>query len=146
MATAGGHGAVGVNDAGIMTRSAVSTLGRVLTAPFSRRTWAELWYVLVSIPLAVAGFAFTVVTMVPPLLGTVSAPGVRKFGDASRGLARGLLGEDVPVPPPLRPDPHVHVRTPDAARLAALAVAEGARVRQRGSRARISGLPASRVA
>ena len=146
MATAGGHSAVGVTGAGIMTRSAVSTLGRVLTAPFSRRTWAEFWYVLVSVPLAVAGFAFTVVTMVPPLLGAVSAPGVRKFGDASRGLARGLLGEDVPVPPPLRPEPQVHVRTPDAARLAALAVAEGARVRQRGSRARISGLPASRVA
>ena len=146
MATAGGHGAAGVTGAGIMTRSAVSTLRRVLTAPFSRRTWAEFWYVLVSVPLAVAGFAFTVVTMVPPLLGTVSAPGVRKFSDASRRLARGLLGEDVPVPPPLRPDPQVHVRTPDAARLAALAVAEGARVRQRGSRARISGLPASQVA
>jgi hypothetical protein len=115
MATAGGHDAVGMTGAGIMTRSAVSTLGRVLKAPFSRRTWAEFWYVLVSVPLAAAGFAFTVVTMVPPLLGTVSAPGVRKFGDASRGLARGLLGEDVPVPPPLPPDPHVYVRTPDSA-------------------------------
>jgi len=146
MATAGGHGAVGVTDAGIMTRSAASTFGRVLTAPFSRRTWAEFWYLLVSVPLAVAGFAFTVVTMVPPLLGTVSAPGVRKFGNANRGLARGLLGEDVPAPPPSRPEPYVYVRTPDAARLAALAVAEGARVRQRGSRVRISGLPASRVA
>lgn len=129
-----------------MTGPAASLLRRVLTAPFSRRTWAEFWYVLVSVPLAVAGFAFTVATVAPPLLAAVSAPGVRKFGDASRRLARGLLGEDVPAAPRLRPEPHVHVRTPDAARLAALAAAEGARVRQRGSRARISGLPASRVA
>jgi signal transduction histidine kinase len=135
------------------TGPTASPLRRVLTAPFSRRTWTELWYVLVSVPLAVAGFAFTVATLIPPLLA-VSAPGVRKFGDASRGLARELLGEDVPAPPPLRPEPHVHVRTPDAARLAALAATEGARVRRRKggrvrrrrSRVRISGLPASRVA
>jgi len=145
MATAGGHGAARMTDTEIMTGPAASPLRGVLTAPFSRRTWAEFWYVLLSVPLAVAGFAFTVATVVPPL-AAVSAPGVRRFGDASRGLARGLLGEDVPAPPPLRPEPHVHVRMPDAARLAALAVAEGARVRQRGSRARISGLPASRVA
>ncbi len=126
-----------------MTGSAASLLRRMLTAPFSRRSWAEFWYVLVSVPLAVAGVVFTVTTALPPL-AAVSAPGVRRFGDASRGLARGLLGEDVPPPPPLRPEPHVLVRTPDAARLAA--AAEGARVRQRGSRARISGLPASRAA
>ncbi len=73
-------------------------------APFSRRTWAELRYLLVSVPLAVAGFAFTVLTAVPPL-AAVSAPGVRRFGDASRGLARERLGEEVPAPPPLRPGP-----------------------------------------
>jgi signal transduction histidine kinase len=81
----------------VMTRPAGSVLRRVLTAPFSRRSWAELGYLLISVPLAVAGFAFTVATAVPPLLAGVSAPGVRKFGDASRGLARGLLGEDVPA-------------------------------------------------
>ena len=72
---------------------------RVLTAPFSRRSWAALGYLLVSVPLAVAGFAFAVVTAIPPLLG-VSAPGVRAFGDANRGLARELLGEDEPAPQP----------------------------------------------
>jgi signal transduction histidine kinase len=128
-----------------MTGSAASLLRRVLTAPFSRRTWAEFWYVLVSVPLAVAGAAFAVITALPPLAAD-SAPRMRRFGDASRGLARELLGEDVPPPPPLRPEPHVLVRTPDAARLAALAAAEGARVRRRGSRARITGLSASRVA
>jgi signal transduction histidine kinase len=145
MAAARGQGAARMTDTDVTTGPAASPLRRVLTAPFPRRTWAELWYVLISVPLAVAGFAFTVATMIPPL-AAVSARGVRRFGDASRGLARGLLGEDVPGPPPLRPEPHVHVRTPDAARLATLAAAEGARVRQRGSRARISGLPASRVA
>jgi signal transduction histidine kinase len=40
----------------------------------------------------------------------------------------------------------VHIRTPDTARLAALAEAEGARVRQRGLRVTIIGLPVSRIA
>lgn len=71
---------------------------RVLTAPFSRRSWAELGYLLVSVPLAVAGFAFAMVTAIPPLLAG-SAPGVRRLGDANRGLARGLLGADEPAPP-----------------------------------------------
>jgi signal transduction histidine kinase len=72
---------------------------RVLTAPFSRRSWAALGYLLVSVPLAVAGFAFAVVTAIPPLLA-VSAPGVRAFGDANRGLARELLGDDGAAPAP----------------------------------------------
>ncbi len=97
MATSGRHGAVRMTDTGIMTGPAPSLLRRVLTAPFSWRTWAEFWYLLVSVPVAVAGFAVTVVTMVPPRLAAVSAPGVRRFGDASRRLARGLLGEDVPA-------------------------------------------------
>jgi signal transduction histidine kinase len=74
---------------------------RVLRAPFSRRSWAALGYLLASVPLAIAGFAFAVVTAIPPLLA-VSAPGVRAFGEASRGLARGMLGDDEPAlaPPP----------------------------------------------
>jgi signal transduction histidine kinase len=86
-----------MTDTGIMTGPNPSLLRRVLTAPFSRRTWTEFWYLLVSVPLAVAGFAFTVATTVPPRLAAASAPGVRRFGDASRRLARGLLGEDVPA-------------------------------------------------
>lgn len=97
-ATAGGPGTAGRTGTDIVNGPAASLLRRVLTAPFSRRTWAELGYVLVSVPLAVAGFAFTVVTALPPLLAAVSAPGMRKFGDASRGLCRELLGEDVPAP------------------------------------------------
>ena len=101
--TAGGYGAARRTGTDVMTGPATSRLRRVLTAPFSRRAWAEFWYVLVSVPLAVAGFVFAVTTALPPL-AAVSAPGVRRFGDASRGLARELLGEDVPPPPPLRPE------------------------------------------
>jgi signal transduction histidine kinase len=99
MAAAGGDSAVRIADTGVMARRSASPLRRVLTAPFSRRSWAGLWYLMVSLPLAVAGFVFTVTTVVHPLLAAVSAPGVRKFADISRGLARGLLGEDVPAPP-----------------------------------------------
>ena len=85
-----------MTDTEIMIGPTASLPRRVLTAPFSRRTWAEPWYLLVSVLLAVAGFAFTMATMVPPKLASVSAPGVRRFGDASRALALGVLGEEVP--------------------------------------------------
>ncbi|MBO0807807.1 MAG: sensor domain-containing protein [Actinobacteria bacterium] len=95
--TAGGHTAPGRTGTDIATGRAASLLRRVLVAPFSRRAWAELWYVLVSAPLAVAGFAFTAGTALLPVLAAASAPGVRKLGDASRSLARDLLGEDWPA-------------------------------------------------
>ena len=74
-----------------------SRMVRVLTAPFSRRSWKAVGYLLVSVPLAVAGFVFAAVTAIPPLRA-VSAPGVRAFGEANRGLARELLGDDGSVP------------------------------------------------
>jgi signal transduction histidine kinase len=43
---AGGHGAARRTGTGVLTGAAASLLRRVLTAPFSRRTWAELWYAL----------------------------------------------------------------------------------------------------
>ena len=129
-----------------MTRPASSRLRHILRAPFTRRTWAELAYAIVSVPLAVGAFVFTVPTLLLRPLWAPSAPGVRKLGAASRFFARTLLGEDVPPPPPPRLYPTVYVRTPDAARLAALAEAEGAGVRQRGSRVTICGLPAARIA
>jgi hypothetical protein len=94
----------------------------------------------------VGAFIFTVAMLPNGILWAASAPGIRKLGAASRFLARTLLGENVPAPPPLRPFPYVHIRTPDTARLAALAEAEGARVRQRGLRVTIIGLPVSRIA
>ncbi|MBO0786403.1 MAG: sensor domain-containing protein [Actinobacteria bacterium] len=95
--TAGAPGAAGRTGTDIVPGRAASLLNRVLTAPFARRTWAELWYLTVSVPLAVAGFAFTVATVLPPRLAAASAPGVRKLADASRSLARELPGEDRPA-------------------------------------------------
>jgi signal transduction histidine kinase len=146
MTTVSGRSAAIMSDNHTMTGSASALLRRILRAPFTRRAWAELAYAIVSLPLAVGALVFTVPTLINGPLWAASAPGVRKLGAANRSLARTLLGEDVPPPPPLRPYPYIRVRTPDAARLAALAEAEGAKVKQRGSRVRIAELPLSRIA
>jgi signal transduction histidine kinase len=148
MDTTSGHSTAIMGDNHIMTASAGSPLRRIVHAPFTRRAWAELAYSIVSFPLAVGAFVFTVAMLTMVILWSASAPGVRKLGAASRFLARTLLDENVPPPPPLRPYPFVHVRTPDAARLTALAEAEGARVRQgenSSDRITIIGLPAARI-
>jgi signal transduction histidine kinase len=146
MTTASGRIAALMRDNHTMTGQAGSWLRRVLRAPFTRRTWAELAYAIASFPLAVASLVFTVPTLINGPLWAASAPGVRKLGAAHRSLARTLLGEDIPPPPPLRPYPVVHVRTPDADRLVALARAKGAKVVQNGNQVRIIGLPVSWVA
>jgi len=146
MTTASGHSVAIVRDNHTMTGRAGSWLRRVLRAPFTRRTWAELAYAIVSFPLAVGALVFTVPTLINGPLWAASAPGVRKLGAAHRSLARALLGEDVSPPPPLRPYPVVHVRTPDADRLVTLAQAKGAKVTQSGNQVRIIGLPVSWVA
>src|SRR5215472_14041415 len=146
MTSASGHSAAFLRDNHIMTGRAGSWLRRVLRAPFARRTWAELAYAIVSFPLAVGALVFTVPTLINGPLWAASAPGVRKLGAAHRSLARKLLGEDVPPPPPMRPYPVVHVRTPDADRLVALAEAKGAKVTRSDNHVRIIGLPVSWVA
>ena len=125
MTSASGHSAAFMRDNHTMTGRAGSWLRRVLRAPFTRRTWAELAYAIVSFPLAVGALVFTVPTLINGPLRAASAPGVRKLGAAHRSLARTLLGEDVPPPPPLRPNTLVRVQTPDADRLVALAEAKG---------------------
>jgi signal transduction histidine kinase len=94
----------------VATRSARSTCVRILRAPFTRRACAQLGYAFANFPLAIAGFLFTVVTLAlaagfgpPPV--AASTFGARGLGSASRGLARRLLGERVPPPPPLHPAP-----------------------------------------
>jgi len=146
MSIASGRDAAFMRDNHTMTGRPGSWLRRILRAPFTRRTWAELAYAIVSFPLAVGALVFTVPTLVNGPLWAASAPGVRKLGAAHRSLARTLLGEDVPPPPPLRPYPVVHVRTPDADRLVAQAEAKGAKVARNGNQVRIIGLPVSWVA
>jgi signal transduction histidine kinase len=75
---------------------------------WDRRTWAELLYALIGLPLAVAGFAFTVTMLsvsaglaitfigIPLLALTVVV--ARGWGAAYRGLGRNLLGIDVATP------------------------------------------------
>jgi signal transduction histidine kinase len=81
---------------------------RFLAAQLGKRSWAELAYALVGLPLAVFGFAFTVVTVTYgialsftfvglPLLA-VGSIGVRWLGVADRAVARGLLGMRIGEP------------------------------------------------
>ena len=134
-------------DNHIMTGSAASPLRRLLKAPFTKRAWVELGYTLVSVPLALAGFIFTVVGLPAGILWAATAPGVRKFGAANRSLAGKLLGENVPAPPRLQPRPSVRVSMPDPARLAEAAAKAGVKSRQWESRSGVTlrGIPLSRA-
>ncbi|WP_439677751.1 sensor histidine kinase [Embleya sp. MST-111070] len=81
-----------------------------LKAPFTRRTWAEFGYAILTFPLAVFGFgvAFTLaafgialtVTLIGLPLLALLVMGARAWGGVHRGLARAMLGVQVP---PLRP-------------------------------------------
>lgn len=76
------------------------------------RTWRELGYLWVLLLLSTVVFAYTltVVSLTAGLVVTVVglyAPaamilGARGFGGAFRGMARSMLGIDVPAPPPMR--------------------------------------------
>src|SRR5580693_7635753 len=112
----------------------VPVVGRILRAPWRRRAWTQLRYAIVSLPLAVGGFVFTIIQFVHPVLLFVCSPPVRGLGTAHRRLAARFLGEQVPPPPPMRVDPHVHATVTDAPRLASLLSAEALRVRLRSGR------------
>ncbi|MDQ2813891.1 MAG: sensor domain-containing protein [Actinomycetota bacterium] len=148
LATEGGYHAAIMYDNHFMNRPPASRLGHLLTALFTKRAWAELLYSLITFPLAVAAFVFTVAGIGNGPLWAVSAPGVRKFGAASRFFAGQLLGEQVPAPPQLRPRPSVRVATPDPARLAEAVAKAGAKSRKWAGRSGISvrNLPPARVA
>jgi Putative sensor len=118
---------------------------RFLRATFTRRAWADLVYVIAGLPLAVVGFTASVISFVNPILIALSTPAMRKLGEANRFLARRLAGEQVPPPPPMRREPHVHLRTPDPARASVLITAHGGRVRHRSSDLKITGMPSARL-
>jgi signal transduction histidine kinase len=147
-AAAGGYHANIMYDNHLMNRPPASRLVRLLQAPFTRRAWAELGYLLISFPLAIAGFVFTVAGIGNGPLWAVSAPGVRKLGAANRVLAGQMLGENVPAPPRLQPRPNVRVATPDPDRLAAAVAKAGAKSRRWEGRSGITvrNLSPSRVA
>jgi signal transduction histidine kinase len=81
----------------------------IVRAPIERVTWAEVLYAVVSLPLAVAGFAFVMITSVVgtalsvtfiglPVLA-LGGLGARWLGAMQRRLARALLDERVAAPP-----------------------------------------------
>jgi hypothetical protein len=84
-----------------------------LRAPFSGRTWRAFLYLLSSLPVAVALFAYatTMTSLSAGLLVTVAGipvfaatlAGARGLGAMERVRARALLGMTVAAPPPVRP-------------------------------------------
>jgi signal transduction histidine kinase len=86
-----------------------------LREPFARRTLAETLYVVATLPLAAAGFAYLLVSFylsVLLLITFIGLPllaaaglGARQLGSVQRGLAAGMLGERVPAPRPFVPQP-----------------------------------------
>ena len=87
----------------------------ILRTPFTKRTWSELWFVVVGTALAFAGLAFVGVTMVAGVVLAVtffglaliglSLRGARGIGTIQRRLAAGLVGEHVADPTAFVPRP-----------------------------------------
>ncbi|MGW4894316.1 sensor domain-containing protein [Kitasatospora sp. NPDC004240] len=82
-------------------------------APFSSYTYREIGYTLTGLPVAIAGFSFSIVlfslgagTFITvlglPVLALLLTGG-RGFGRLERARARGMLALDVPGPRPVRP-------------------------------------------
>ncbi len=127
--------------------SATPRLRRVLLAPFSRRAWAELGYAIVSFPIAIAGFVVAVVPFVHVVLLFASTPAVRWFGSVNRRVLHRLLGDQVPAPPPMQLDPHLHITTAEPTRLAELVSAVGGQVRRQNARkVKVTGVTAGQLA
>jgi len=137
-----------ISDNHTMIRPAGAPLRRILGAPFTRRARAELAYTVVSALLAVAALVFIIPTLINGPMWALSSPGVRKLGAGGRGLARRLIGEDVPAPPQLRSALHIKVRTSHAARLAVIADKAGGKTRVWESKpgVTIRKLPQSQIA
>jgi signal transduction histidine kinase len=121
-------------------------IGLALRAPFTRQAWINLRYAIVSLPVAIIGFAGTVASFGHPIVLFVSTPMARGLGTLNRRLAAQLLGEYVPAPAPMRITPHVHVGTPDTARLSGLIISEGGLVKLRRGRLEVMRVPASLIA
>jgi len=88
---------------------------RPLREPFARRTWAEALYLVLTFPLAVAGFVFALVSFCLAVLLAITFIGLpllaatglaaRRLGAVQRWLARLMLGQQVAPPPPFAAQP-----------------------------------------
>ena len=94
----------------------VHEVGRtILRTPFLRRTWSELLFLVIGWPLASVGFTFVAlalvggaalaVTFIGVVVMAAGIRGARGFGGFHRGLARGLLDEEIEEPEPFAPRP-----------------------------------------
>ena len=99
-----------------LTEQQIRTIvGRAVREPFTRRTWAELGYFVVSGALAFVGLAFVGATMVVGAILAITVVGLavlalsvrsaRGFGSWQRGLARSMLGESIFDPEPFEHRP-----------------------------------------
>jgi signal transduction histidine kinase len=87
----------------------------VIRTPITRRTWAELCFLLTGSALAAVGLAFIALTMGAGIALTVtffglsivglSLRGARGFGGFQRQLSQKLLGEHIDEPDPFLPRP-----------------------------------------
>ena len=87
----------------------------ILRAPFTKRAWSELLFLVVGSALALFGFAFVGLTMAAGAVLAVtfiglaviglSVRGARGIGGIHRGIARGLLDEEIEDPDPFAPRP-----------------------------------------
>ncbi|WP_329208393.1 sensor domain-containing protein [Streptomyces sp. NBC_00683] len=78
---------------------------------FDRQTWKEIAYLLANLPMAIAGFVYTVfligvgvglsVTVVGLPLLALGLQGARGLGRAERARARGMLGVRIDEPSPM---------------------------------------------
>ncbi|MFI2643289.1 sensor histidine kinase [Streptomyces sp. NPDC018610] len=105
----GPSGGAGYRDEGAERRH---LLPAGLRAPFEARSWRELGYVLLGLPVGIALFTYAVTMVslgagllvtflgIPVLAGALV--GCRGFGALERVRARGLLGLEVGDPEPLR--------------------------------------------
>ena len=83
---------------------------RILHEPFTMRVWSELAFFLLSSALAGVGLFFVSASMIAGLILAITFFGLavlalslrsaRGIGGFERGLARGILGEEVEDPPP----------------------------------------------
>ncbi len=88
-------------------------LPAALRAPVEGRSWREFGYVLLSLPISVVFFTYTVtmlsvgvgllVTFLGVPLMAAALAGCRGFGALERARARGMLGMRIDDPAPLRP-------------------------------------------
>jgi signal transduction histidine kinase len=87
----------------------------ILREPFNARSWRELAYLVVGAPLAAGALGFVLLTMFGGLVLSItffglafmafSIRGARGLGGFQRGLARGLLDEQIEDPSPFTARP-----------------------------------------